>query len=67
MSNGQIERHINRLKKHKELLLDLKFTSEDKEVYRDKEVSIIDKEIELLFKLLRLRQESMEILFKKTK
>ena len=55
------------LKKHKELLLDLKFTSEDKEVYRDKEVSIIDKEIELLFKLLRLRQESMEILFKKTK
>ena len=53
------------LKKHKELLLDLKFTSEDKEVYRDK-VSIIDKEIKF-GKLLRLRQESMEILFKKTK
>ena len=52
MSNGQIERHINRLKKHKELLLDLKFTSEDKEVYRDKEVSIIDKEIELLLNYL---------------
>ena len=67
MSNGQIERHINRLKKHKELLLDLEFTSKDKEVYKNQEISLIDREIELLIKLLKIRQEAMEILFKKTK
>tara|TARA_R100001143_G_C3358307_1_gene133908 strand:+ start:74 stop:253 length:180 start_codon:yes stop_codon:yes gene_type:complete len=59
MNNGQIERWIKRLQKHQEFLSGLKFENLWEHSLNESKINDISKEIGLLHKLLRLREEAV--------